>query len=277
MAQGVEKKRVRLATIKTKSHFVQVGLQMLRGNLMPSSHDTAFQQRERRLGCIGMDFPVNVNLVLVLDRLMFSSVDSSFDHCLGVSSPLVSNDYVYIGADIFFDIVRQCAALNILSVEETKIAAALADADNYFFALSAKFTGAFPADEGFIHLDCARQHRLFRLRHRRSNAMTEIPRCFVGNPQRALNLVCADSFTGLAEQKHNQEPRLQRQMRVVKNGVAENAELILAMSALMLLLGAYVGYGCALATWAFNTHRPTKPLKQFPATGIIRVKIVEVN
>lgn len=268
---------MRFAAIKPKCHLVQVGLEVLRADLVPSSNNAAFQKRERRLCGICVDITVNVNLVLVFNRFVLSAMHASFNHGLRVSSPLVRNDHVHICADVFFDVVRQCAALNIVSMEESQIAATLTNTDNNLFTLSAKFAGTFSADKCLVHLDGSREHRFLNFGHRLADSVAEIPCRLVGDAEGALDLVCADSFACLTEQQNHQKPCLQRQMRVVKNSVTENAELIFTVSAFMLLLCVYVRYGCALTSWAFDTHRPPKPLKEFPATGIIRVKIVEVN
>src|SRR5450432_4163053 len=65
VAQRIKEKRMRLATIKSERHFVQVGREMLWTDAVPRSNDAALEQRERRLDGVGRDHEA----VLVTDVL----------------------------------------------------------------------------------------------------------------------------------------------------------------------------------------------------------------
>ena len=57
--------QIRIGTvIKTPSHLVQVGLQMLRADFVPRTHDAPLEQREGALNRVRMDVSLNVDAPL---------------------------------------------------------------------------------------------------------------------------------------------------------------------------------------------------------------------
>src|ERR1035441_8159816 len=55
MPQRIEKQIGAVAAVKSKRHFVQIGLQVLRADAMPCSNDSALQERESRFDSVGMN------------------------------------------------------------------------------------------------------------------------------------------------------------------------------------------------------------------------------
>ncbi len=64
-----KEKRV-FAIVESEAHFVKVGLQMLCANTMPRSHDAALQERECGFYGVRVDVAVDVDAILVVDRLV---------------------------------------------------------------------------------------------------------------------------------------------------------------------------------------------------------------
>ena len=123
---GVTKQERVLAVVEPPRHFVKVGCQMLCRNTVPSSHNPALQERECRLDRVCVNVPATVNTLPVLDRLVFAVVYSGPLHSERVGHKFIGHNHVYIVADVLFDVSGQRSGLYVLSMEESKIAAALA-------------------------------------------------------------------------------------------------------------------------------------------------------
>lgn len=264
MADRIQKKSARFSAVESKRHFVQIGLKVLRADLMPRANDAALEQRECGFDGVGVDVAANILLRLVIDGLMLPSVDSSFNHRGGIPRQFIGDHDLHIGAYVFLDVLCQCAGLRIFGMEEPERSPAFADADNDFFlilAVANALASLFPADVGFVHLDRAGQHRLIDLLHGVPDAMAQVPRgfirAFVLAPEGTLELKCAHPFFGFAYEECRQEPCREGQVSIVENRVAENAKLVFTLDAFKLLLGTDLGYGCAFAARTFNTVRPS--------------------
>src|ERR1035438_621073 len=127
MTQGIQEQVRALATIEAKTHFVQIGREMLCADSMPRSNDAALQERESGFDCVGMNIAVNIDTVLVLDRFVFFGGNSSFVHGEGIRGEFVCNDHVNIFAHVLANVLRDRTGLSILSMEESKIAIALSN------------------------------------------------------------------------------------------------------------------------------------------------------
>jgi len=103
VAQCIEEKRVRLATVETEGHFVQVGREMLRADAMPRSHDTSLEERECGFDSVRRDHEA----VFIPDVLVGAVVDSLALRPLrlrksgGIENRFVGHDYIYILAHMF--------------------------------------------------------------------------------------------------------------------------------------------------------------------------------
>src|ERR1035441_10384935 len=226
-------KQIRVITIvKTEAHFVKVGLQMFCANTMPRSNNAALQQREGGLNTVCVHVAVDVLAVRVADRLVFRQ-NTSIMQSLWITLKIIRHNYVYVLRDVLFDVLRQRSRLHIFSVKESQFATALPNADdNLLFALRmADFVlmaALLSAYKGFVNFyDPAERLRIDGL-HGVSDAMAEIPRCAVVNPQHPLKLIRRHTLARLADQKRSKEPLEQRQMRVMELRIRRDGELIAA-------------------------------------------------
>src|SRR5271165_5703772 len=132
---------------------------MFRTDTMPRSYNPALEQRERRFDGVGRHHEI----MLVPDILFRRVIDGfvlllQFAKSLRIGRKVIGHDDINVVRDVLLDVPRQSSTLSILSVKETKIAAALTDADDDFFlvALTAPaLTVAvlLAAYIGFVHLN----------------------------------------------------------------------------------------------------------------------------
>src|ERR1700683_1025510 len=148
-------------------------------------------------------------------------------------------------------------------MEESKVAAALANTDYHFFLRSASTNTSsafFPAYISFIYFHRTIQQRAIYLRHCSANPVAEIPcrlvRAFVVAPDRALELECAHTFFGFAKQECSEKPLLQGQMGIVEYRARCDGELIVAILAIKQLLRSGKVNGWHVASWTFDASRP---------------------
>jgi hypothetical protein len=268
MTQGVQKEIRALSAIEPERHFVQVGREMFCADLVPRSHDAALQERECRLDGVGMNVSSGTDVFFfrVIDTFVFEITDSRF-----VSSPLVGDDNVYVGADVFLNVLRQRAGLSVLCVKESQIAIALTNADHYFFLSGGSnllpvlpSPESFSANIGFVHLNRAFEHYAFGFFHGRADAMAEIPSGFVANSDGSLDLVGRHSLASFTEQQRNHEPFTQSQVGVVKDRSSGDRELIVALFTVQET-AIQTRKRLSVATRAFRAIRPPEPFKQFAA------------
>lgn len=255
---------------------------MLRANSMPCTDDAAFQKRERGLDAVGVNVRSESDVFFspVIDGFM---PIAKFAKRTRISRQFISHDYVYVLRDIVLNIFCQRANFRILSMKESQIAVALADADNDLFHLFLLFLSdatCSAADVGFIHLDRSIEHWLAGFCHRSADSVTEIPRgfvrAFVQTKQRALQLICAHALLGLAEQQDGEKPRFQRQMRVMKDSLRRNAKLVAALFAFKLFLAGNLKNVLALAADAFDAEGPAQFFEQHAACFVRGVQSSEV-
>src|ERR1035438_2134665 len=205
---------------------------MFRRDFMPRSHNSALEQRERRLDAVGSNVAVNVDLSAMVDGLVLHLADSRFPHSAGVGSPVIRHNHVHVTADVLADVLRQRPRLRILSMEEPEFPAALLDADNWnLFALTVRDAPCAvrvpltTADPSFIHFNRAIQRLWIDFFHRGPDAMAEVPRGFVASADHALDLVRRDAFAGLTHEVGGSEPSRQGEFSILKDGSGQNGEL----------------------------------------------------
>jgi hypothetical protein len=222
------------AVIETEAHFIKVGLQMLCADFMPCSDDAALEQRERALYGVRVYVANGVDAILVLDRFVFAE-HASLGDSGRVSSELIGHDYVNIMRDVFFYVLRQCAALYVLSMEEAESAATLTDADdNFFFALGMTdlvlMSALLSTDESFIDFDRTAQSRaILSSGHRSADSVAQVPSGFVTLfPEHPINLTGRDALLRFGHQIGNEEPFSQRQVGIVEHGVHCHGKLVMA-------------------------------------------------
>src|SRR5690242_11551232 len=219
MAKRIEEQSVSLATVKPECHFVQIGREVLRTDAMPASHDTALEQREGGFNGVRCDHET----VLIPDVFIGTMI-----HCFalrylslwksrGIEHRFVSNDHVYIFADVLLHDLADCLRCAFFYVNEFQFAIAFHDAnDNFLLPLTEAdaFALLLSADIGFVNLDCSIQH-LMDFGHGEADSMAEIPCGLVADSESALDLIRAHALLGFAEQQCSEKPLLQRQVAVV--------------------------------------------------------------
>jgi hypothetical protein len=277
VAECIEEQSVRLATVESKCHFVQVGREMLGADTMPRSHDAALKERERGFDGIGCNHkPVLVPHVFISRMIdCFPFRDLRFGKSGSVEDGFISNDHIYVFADVLLHDFADRLRCAFFHVDEFQFAIAFDDADDYFllpFAESDAFALLLSAHIGFVDLNGSVQH-LMNFRHGETDSVAEIPCGFVADSQRALDLIRAHTLLRLAEQERSEKPFLQGKMAVIEDRARGNAKLIVAALAVEQLLRGGEIDGWHFAARAFNAIRPTEAHQQFAAL-LIRVKEV---
>jgi len=107
--------------------------------------------------------------------------------------------------------------------------------------------------------------------------MTEIPSCFIADTERAFQLIGRHALSGLYQEEHGKEPCFQGQMGIVEDCVCCNTELIMTFCAFVFLLCGHLKNLLAFATRAFYVFRPTKSFKEFAASFIGRIKMINIE
>lgn len=230
MSQRIDEKVRLFAAIEAEGHFLKIGREMLCANMVPSSHDATLQKRERGFDGVRVNVALNVDFHLMANRLVLSLL-AEFPGGAAVGQVLVRKEHVYIFADIFRDVLFESAALDVLHVKKTEIAAALADSDYDFLVVETRglTTKLHPsADIGFVHFDFAVKHRLVGLNHSRTDSMTEIPCGLIADSKRPLNLASRNSLFRFAEKIGRRKPLFEWEMGVVEDRPGGYGELIAA-------------------------------------------------
>jgi len=272
VAQGVDEQIGIVPAVKPELHFVQVGLQMLRAEAMPRSHKAALEQRERGFDGVRVDVAVNVNAVLVPNRFVLFPVNPGFNHGLRIGNQFIGDDYVYVGADVLLDVLRQRSTLGIFGMEETEIATALPNSDYDLLVGSASSFAARAVnstDVGFVHFDSTVQHRPLDLGHRSTYAMAEIPcglvRTLVITPKGALELQRAHALLGFAEQQRSGKPNRERQVGIVEDCPRRDREVIFALGTVELFVSLNPRDARAVASRTLDAIGPAQLGERFPA------------
>lgn len=279
MTQSIHEQIGILPTIEAEGHFGAVGLQMLRADSMPSSHDAALQERECRFHGVGMRVSLDVNFQTVADCLVALRISQVLCGA-SVGIEIIGHENVHILADIFADVARKCAGLNICRMEKAEFSAALSDSDNNLFFSRVRptaLTVAYTANVGFVHFHRAVQHGAVNLAHGGANPVAEIPGGLVTHSERALNLASGHSLFRFAEQERGNEPFVQRQVRIIEDRASGYSELVVTVLAVEELFVGFEFYHVRLAAGAPRAFGPAQPDKQFAASFVGRKQRVYVN
>ena len=198
---------------------------------MPCAHDAALQERECGFDGVGVYVAANVLASLVIDGFMLVFERSA--HRAWIDRELVGNQYVYILANVVVDDLVKGGSFQIVCAKKAQLSATLPNADDDFFVARVRGAGSTstpsPADIGFIHLYDTVEFGLgLRFCHSVTDAMTEIPRRPIVDPQHPLKLVCRHPFAGLANQKRSKKPFGEGQVGIVEDRASRHGELIAA-------------------------------------------------
>jgi len=214
MTQGIYKQVGTLTSVEAERHLVQVGLQVLSADFMPTSDYPALEERKCGFYRIRVNISSEPNVLFgaMVNGLMLEPANG-----LWICRPFVRHEHINVGADVLLNVPRQRAALGISGMEKAQITAALPNTDhNFLMALSPLPVAPLflAADIGFVHLNSTVKQGLFNLFHGATYAMAEIPRGLVGTfvvaPQGALKLHGAHALLGFTYQHSSHEPLEQR-------------------------------------------------------------------
>jgi len=200
----------------------------------------------------------------MIDCFVFQSMNPGFNHRLGVCRPLIRHHHFNRIAHVLFDVLRERSALYIVGMEEAKLSSALFNADYDLFVglcFVARSHAFFAADIGFIDLYDAVQRCWVDFLHRSADTMAQIPRRLVRDAQRALELVRAHAFLGLAQQVDTEKPLPQWQVRIVEDRSGSHRELVAASIAVKLIALYDLRNLVRIAARASNLIRPAQSLK----------------
>lgn len=285
MTQSILEKHVVLPAVETEGHLFQIGREMFRRDFMPRSSDTALQKRERIFDGVCMDFARNVDSAAVVDGLVSISAKPGIHHGPRIANPIVSDNHICIGADVFTDVLGERSGFGVFYVKKPQFSASLTDADNdVFFRATPRLS--FPmldaADVRFVHFNNTRERNLLRFQHGSTDAMAEVP-CRLISPdfEDSLHLQRGDAFLRFADKECGDEPLGERQMRIVEDGSCRDGELRLAFNAAQH--GFAVNNTGDFFLPAFGadwTVRPAQFLQELPALAIaveLRHKVRKPN
>src|SRR5688572_10058223 len=129
MTQSVDKQIGAVASVEPESHFVAIGREMLRANMMPRTNNASLKKREGGLNRVCMNVAININAGLVANRFMLATHKVNSGGFL-VSLKFIRDKDLDVFAYIKQDILGQRAGVNVLSMEQAQFAPALSDADH---------------------------------------------------------------------------------------------------------------------------------------------------
>lgn len=272
MTQSVQEQIRVLPAVEPELHLFEVGRKVLCAQMMPSPHHSPLEKREGILDGVGVHIADHINFRAVIDGLVLVLVDSSLNHRLGITSPIIGHDLIHIDADAILEVLGESFRILVLNVKEPEFAPALPNANYDFFvaskgSLSATFDAA---NVGFVHLHGAIEHFLARFDHCGANPMTEIPRRLIAaDSNRALDLAGRYSLFCFAEKQGGEKPFRQRQMRIIEDRSCCRAEHIHTDGAPhKVFLGVELVDFFALAARADRAFRPAQPLEETAALFI---------
>ena len=258
---------------------MQIGLEMLRADVMPSAHDAALEKGERGFDGVGVNVPVHIAALAVNDGLVI--LDSGLPHGDSVGIEIVSEHHFHIFADVLADVLGERARLRILGVKETESAIALADADHYFLVVHAgadALSAIHSADIGSVHFNFAVEHWFVGQRHRMADTMAEVPSCFVtADPKSALNLAGGHALPCFTEQERCGEPFHEWQVRIIEHGSGCNRKLIVAIFAVEELFFGFQFDYIPMTAQAARAFGEAQARQEFAALGIGRKHGVDIN
>jgi hypothetical protein len=273
MTQSVQEQIGVLPAIEAESHFLAVGLQVLRADFVPRSNNSALEQRECGFDGIGVDVAAGINAQLVADGFV-PSILSQIPRRAAICLPIIREQDIDIFADIFSDVLLQSAALGVRGMKEAQIAATLPDADNDFLVFVLVCPSApdiFSANKGFVHFDFAAEQWSVNFDHRVPDAVTEKPCGLIADSERALNLASGHALLGFAEKQGSHKPFGQRQVGIVEHCASRGRKLVVAALAVVEFLFGFEFGGWRVASHTLDARGPAKAREQFATLFVGRV------
>ena len=283
MTQGIQEQSRTLPPIEPESHLVQIGREMFRADLVPTSDDPALQERESRFDRIGVNVSIHVMAAAMIDGLVTLTPDAGFIHRKRVGAVVVCDHDFNVSADVLLDVLRQRTRLCVIGMEESQIATALPDTDYDLFVLSPATadTALLAAEVGFVHFDRTVEHGPIHFFHGCSDTVTEIPCRLIGAvvlaPDRALKLVGTHALLGFTKQEGGEKPLLQWQMGIIEDRASRDGELVVTVLAIEELFRSLKLDRWHLAAWTLRANGPAQAHKNFAALFVGVEQVYNVN
>ncbi len=263
--EGVPENVAVVAVVEPPLQFFEVTVKMLRTDLVKRSDDGSLEKRPYALDPVGMNGADNPLLCGVVDRLMARVV---------IRDPQVRLQFV--GVDRFglvlyraADEVVQSVTPHVRNALKPNLAPALDRASNpsFVFAGTTAYTLRLAAHKGFVHFHDPEQCGAVKavVPHCFPDAVTEIPCRAVGHAQRPTKLVRRHAFLRFAHEVDCEKPFTDRQVGVVHDRSRSHRELMLAGSALELMLHRKLEHVHIAAAHTCNSSRPPQTLKSAKA------------
>lgn len=260
--ERVHEKITVLPAIEPERHFVEIGGEMFRADLMPCTDDAALQQREGRLNRVGVDDTAHITPIEVSNRLVPLAERVSHN---GVRAVVVRDEQFYIVANVFAHELAQRLCRHALGAEEPERPATLPDRQHGLLVLRPITVAAYLAtDIGFVDFDDAAEFGLLGFQHRGADSVAQVPCGLVTDAKCPLHLIGREAFTRFDQEQDGGEPCFERQVRIAKDVASGHGELVSALALPLLPTGDRV-YDFGLTTGASDAIRPTQPLEQFTA------------
>src|SRR5207249_6305226 len=169
--------------IESELELVEVGIHMLRADLMIRADDRTLEQRKRALNRVRMDlsaYPFFLGVIHAVVRRLIVAAEPL------ICRPVIGIDSLFAFGRVLLDEADQRAPVGPLADLETNVAAALDRAHHHRLVVHAVRHPAAPTHEGLVHFDSARERLRIDLLHGGANAMAEVPRGLVARAERPL-------------------------------------------------------------------------------------------
>jgi len=201
---------------------------VLHADFMPRSHNPALEQAESRFHRVGRDthtlFVAYIFLGMVVYCLVLAAILRRIEV---VDSRLIGHDNVHGLVHVASNDVVDGLVVHLVRVNEVQMTAAFSNADHRSFIAPPLGALGFSADVHLINFDCSSEF-VVGLGHRSPNPVTEIPRGFVADSERAFDLIRRHPFAAFAKQVGAEKPLPQIQMGIVEDRCGSDRELVMA-------------------------------------------------
>lgn len=214
----------------------QVQRQVFFAHVVKRAHDATLQQAPKAVQIACMDVATDILTLFMVDRLM-----RKFTLQSGISHVLISGYQRHAFIHRLPNEAVQRLTIRVFDDLADHVALASDSADDTNFPsgdsgqaspLAPMAVLVLPTDVGFVNFDFAHQFSESSILHRSTNAMAHIPGSLVGPaPDQSLNLQGANPLLALKHQVDDLKPGLERIVRVLENGLADDGEAIPVSSA----------------------------------------------
>ena len=199
---------------------------MLCAEFMVVARYRPFQEAPDVLNGVGMGIFHNIFTLAVRDRLMLSVMVPDTP----VRGPVVGVDGLgFVIGGLLNEIVQGLSNEAVDNLE-SGLAATLDGSNNDAFVAPVTVADALLSTTypSFIHLNLAAQFRRIGFGHGIADAVAEIPRGLVRDPDGSLDLVGRDAFLRLNHQVDGEKPFPQRKMAIMEDSACRHGKMVAA-------------------------------------------------